>query len=211
MDENTRLACSMHAHLLLIYRNVSARSLNENIASQLLSSYIFLTTRHTFNLRLLPVDEHEVFECLSVQRRVLVTFLHSCTQGTLNRVLESAVRTSTGTGVRRAKGGERRWGYVGGPRSVGRFAVVSNRRRDERSTEEENAVVQTVNAMENMGVSIDLNLAQMTLRSSHLKALDTAIASNEDVTEVFGKILHASGHSTIGRAQRMGTACRPQL
>ena len=186
MDANTRLAATMHSHLLLLYRNVSPRTLNENVASQLLSSYIFLTTRHTFNLTLLPVDEHEVFECLAVQRRLLVTFLHSCTQGVLNRVLESAVRTSTGTGVRRSKGGERRWGYVGGPRSVGRFAVVSHRRRDERAGDEENAPVPTVDAQESMGVEIDLSLAQMTLRSSHLKALDTAIASNEDVIEVFG-------------------------
>ena len=186
MDANTQLACTMHAHLLLVYHNVSARALNENVASQLLSSYIFLTTRHTFNLTLLPVDEHELFECLSVQRRVLVSYLRSCSQGALNRALESAVRTSTGTGVRRAQGGERKWGYVGGVHSGARFAVVSHRKRDERASDDDNAAVQTITATESMGVEIDLSLAQMTLRSSHLKALDTAIASNEDVLEVFG-------------------------
>ena len=180
MDENTRLACTMHAHLVLIYRNLTLSAINENIASQLVSSYIFLTTRHTFNMSLLPVDEHSVFECLSVQRRLLIAYLHRCSQSSLNLVMEAAVRVSTGTGVRRVPpGGERQWGYVAGRLSIGRFAVVSSRHRSEGSV----ATVQEDSAHE----TIDLGLAQLTLRSSHLKALETAIAANEDVITIFGR------------------------
>ena len=186
MDANTRLACSLHAHLILLYRNSQLQSLDEDVASQLLSSFVFLTTRHTFNLQLLSVDEADVWEALSALRRPLVAFLRSCSQSALNTACESAVRVSTGTGVRRLADGAssltRQWGYVAGPRNVARFAVVSNWRREQRA----GGAVQTIGPHDQMGVELDLGLAQLTLRSSHLKALDAAIASNEDVLEVFG-------------------------
>lgn len=36
LDENTRLACTLHAHLLLLYRNTRFENLSEDIVSTLL-------------------------------------------------------------------------------------------------------------------------------------------------------------------------------
>jgi hypothetical protein len=36
LDENTKLACTLHAHLLLLYRNTRLEGLNEDIVSTLL-------------------------------------------------------------------------------------------------------------------------------------------------------------------------------
>ncbi len=66
MDENSKLACTIHAHLLLLYRNVPRAQLNDNIISTVLSSFIFLTTRHTWNMVLLPIPETEMFELMQV-------------------------------------------------------------------------------------------------------------------------------------------------
>lgn len=46
-----------------------------------------------------------------------------------------------------------------------------------------------------LGVEIDIQTIQLTLKSSHLKALDRAIANDEDVVEVFGK--HSMQAATI--------------
>jgi len=67
VDENSRIACSIHAHLLLLYRNVHLEELHEDIVSTLLCGFIFLTTRHTWNMKFLPVPETEVFELLHVR------------------------------------------------------------------------------------------------------------------------------------------------
>ncbi len=67
VDENSRIACTLHAHLVLLYRNMHLEELNENVVSTLLCAFIFLTTRHTWNMKLLPVPETEVFELLQVR------------------------------------------------------------------------------------------------------------------------------------------------
>jgi len=51
VDVNTRIACTMQAHLLLIYRNVDASEMSERIARDLVAASLFLTTRHTWNLK----------------------------------------------------------------------------------------------------------------------------------------------------------------
>lgn len=66
VDENSRIACTIHAHLALLYRNMHLDNLDEDIVSTLLCAFIFLTTRHTWNMKLLPVPETEIFELLQV-------------------------------------------------------------------------------------------------------------------------------------------------
>jgi hypothetical protein len=55
VDENSRIACRLHAHLLLLYRNNHLKELDPNTVSTIMSSTIFLTTRHTWNMNLLQV------------------------------------------------------------------------------------------------------------------------------------------------------------
>lgn len=67
VDENSRIACTIHAHLMLLYRNMHISELDENVVSTLLCAFIFLTTRHTWNMTLLPVPETEIFELLQAR------------------------------------------------------------------------------------------------------------------------------------------------
>ncbi len=117
VDDNTKIACTLHAHLLLLYRNVLLRDMTEDNVSTLLSSFIFLTTRHTWNMLLLPIpvgfvfclarrrvacltcslyrvvarQETEMFEILQVQRRKLTAWLHAASQAQLDFCMEVGV------------------------------------------------------------------------------------------------------------------------
>ncbi len=91
VDENTKMACSLHAHLLLIYRNVPFEDLSTDIVSTVLSSFVFLTTRHTWNLCLLDFCETEIYELLQVTRRKLLRWTRLCKQTDLNQVMEAGM------------------------------------------------------------------------------------------------------------------------
>ena len=94
VDENSRLACNLHAHMLMLYRSCSEEELNMDIVQTILSAQvrflmkasgwaeingvqIFLTTRHTWNLDLLPVPENEIFEILCVLRRRVINWIRA--------------------------------------------------------------------------------------------------------------------------------------
>jgi hypothetical protein len=49
IDRNSRLACDLHAHRLALYRNVLQEALTPGAAKVLVGSFVFLTTRHTWN------------------------------------------------------------------------------------------------------------------------------------------------------------------
>lgn len=66
------------------------------------SGYIFLTTRHTWNMELLQLPETEMFELLAVQRRKLINWLRQCGQKSLNVIMEAIMRVTTGTGIHKA-------------------------------------------------------------------------------------------------------------
>lgn len=196
IDRNTRHLCSLHAHLLLMFRNVKACDYDFDVASTILSSFLFLTTRHTWNLNLLVIPEHQLFEMIAKQRRNLISYLRSLGQSQLNEVLESSIQVTVGTGGRLVAKesthlqSTRSWGYIDGSQSVGRFTVSSTRRKVNRSAELEDVSegnIQTVHPSTELGIEIDTQLIQLTLKSSHLKALDTAIASDLDVQAIFGK------------------------
>jgi len=186
VDKNTKVACRMHTHLILIYRNVPMQDLTLEIASTLLCSMIFLTIRHTWNLNLLEIPEFEIYELLQVMRRRLIKYTRSLEQQDLNELMEAAVRVSTGTGLRksfRLKKKSRNWAYIRGKRSVGRFTVLTARSRFYQLAETK---VKAVDDTGDLGVEIDWQTIQLTLRTSHLKALDNVIARNPDVVEIFG-------------------------
>jgi hypothetical protein len=187
MDTNSRISCGLHAHLLLLHRNLTMDDYNFEAASIISSSILFLSSRHTWNLDLLGgVPENEVFEMMMVQRRNLVGWIRRQPQVVLNDLLEISVRVTVGTGTRIGNNNSSstvtraRWAYVAGMRSRGRFTVVAAHSVDGGNT------IQEVDGNIEMGIEVDLQTAQMTLKSSHLQALDTAIASDPDVQMVFG-------------------------
>ena len=75
MDENVKVACNLYAHLILAYRNVSTEDLNYRIVSTVLSSFMFLSSRHSWNQMLIEVPETELFECMQFTRRKIITWL----------------------------------------------------------------------------------------------------------------------------------------
>ena len=95
VDRNTRLACDLHAHKLLLFRNSHAVGLvNEKTVASLLASFVFLTGRHTFNLPVrqkgaLLVPESEVYELLSHVRHSLVGWRYQ-KRGPIDRVMQTA-------------------------------------------------------------------------------------------------------------------------
>ena len=205
VDDNTVIACQVHAHLLLLYRNYRVEEYTYDIASTLSSSFVFLTTRHTWNLNLLTIPEHEMFEMLMIQRRKLIVWTRLQDHYNLCRLLESCVRVSAGTGCRDpSKSGLHvlnvsQWAYIRGTESSGRFTVSSSFQliipscysEDESSTP--NSSIPLLDPALETGISIDLQTAQLTLKSSHMQALDTAIAADLDVQLIFGsKSMQAS-------------------
>lgn len=189
IDANARTACKLHGYLLLLHRNVTAEEYTFDVASIISSSFLYLTSRHTWNLDVLGIPENEVFEMMMVQRRNLISWTRTQPQSVLNELMESMVRVTVGTGVRASADPDAdkrvslpQWAYIGGPRSVGRFTVASM--RPNAST---NEIIPVIPPEREIGVEIDLQLAQLTLKSSHLQALETAIASDPDVQMIFGK------------------------
>ncbi len=93
IDRNSRLACDLHSHKLLLYRNYHDSDYTAEVVKTLLGSVIFLTTRHSFNKSLsktegarLQMPEPQIYELLQVSRRRLVTWLGHCRQGVLDEV-----------------------------------------------------------------------------------------------------------------------------
>jgi hypothetical protein len=184
VDNNTRIACQLHAHLLLLHRNVLPEEYSFDAASIIASSFLFLTSRHTWNLNLLGIPENEVFEMLMVQRRNLIHWTRQQPQSVLNDLMESVVRVTVGTGIRKCAQVQstNQWAYLSGIRSIGRFTIASTRLDDRM-----NGSIRSLNPNVEMGIEVDMQTAQLTLKSNHLQALDTAIASDTDVQMIFGK------------------------
>eukprot|EP00808_Paulinella_micropora_P008730 g77250.t1 len=230
INRNSRMAADLHAHNLLIYRNVHQMSVQA--AKTILGSFVYLTTRHTWNKferaqgRLL-IPEHQLYEVLSVQRRRLLRFHGALSQGPLDNVLQEVLQVSSSTtGALRASAevvdANNKWSRIAGPRSFGRYAVGSTRSvgPEEGGKEEkgDNAKVESKGKGEAktdesflppplalarqqssmyapvgevadtglLGVEMDLQIGQMTLRSRHLSALPSNVASHPDVKMLFG-------------------------
>ena len=55
IDRNARLACDLHAHRLVCHRNVPLEDMSPAVVKTIVGSFIFLTTRHTWNkVRTIP-------------------------------------------------------------------------------------------------------------------------------------------------------------
>lgn len=245
IDRNSRLACDLHAHMLLIYRSHLPDDMNASVAKVVIGSFIYLTTRHTWNkvmkeeLRL-HLPETELYALLQVQRRRVVEWLKSCKQGVLDEVMQTALQVSSSlTGSFKASAdildAQNRWSRIQGDRSVGRWAVGSTRNvatsvsatsldalgppavRPSSAPEggTPRPALQRQHSFDNdvsevadtgmLGVEIDVQIGQMTLRSKHLAALQTEIANHPDVQLIFGdttmqaSLVESAEHRSIYR------------
>ena len=215
ISRNSRLACDLHSHKLIMYRNMHDSDITPKVVSTVLSSFVYLTTRHTWNkatmkeIERLQMPETEIYELLQVMRRRLVRWCWSASQGNLDYVMQTAMEVSstlTGSiGDENLIDQQNRWSRIKGLRSVGRWAVGSTRtvtvaKSGPLLVEEPNAVnsprlradssdgiVGEVLDDGQLGVEIDLQMGQMTLRSKHLSALPSAVANHRDVKLLFGE------------------------
>lgn len=238
IDRNSRLACDLHAHMLLMYRNHQQDELTATATKTLIGSFIYLTTRHTWNKVIkeefrIHLPETELYSLLQVVRRRVVKWLSNCRQGILDEVMQTALQVSSSlTGSFKASAdvldAQNRWSRIQGDRSIGRWAVGSTRnvataasaksdngpgpmfgaskssgdltaptlgssskdappaRGLQRQASFENDVSEVADTGM-LGVEIDVQIGQMTLRSKHLAALATDIANHPDVRMVFGE------------------------
>ena len=250
------LACNLHAHKLLMFRNVlpddpefGKGGMEEGdtfdysaVVKSISGSFVFLTTRHTWNQassgKVLPkfgietmgfaasaasrttpqpallIPEPELYELLAVQRRRLIEYCLSMSQGPLDLVLQTSLQVSTSSaGVLQRRvvvDSQNRWSRIAGTRSRGRFAVASTRsgvtpatkaiagsppRPQLKRQNSWDRAVGEVSESAFVGVEMDLQIGQMTLRSKHLAALASNIANNPDVMDIF------SGKGTIQASQ----------
>lgn len=100
IDRNSRLASDIHGHILLFYRNHNNNMLTNNIIKSLISSFIYLTTRYTWNKVLieeekLNIPETELYAVLQVQRRRIITWLSRCRQGVLDEIMQTVLQVSS--------------------------------------------------------------------------------------------------------------------
>eukprot|EP00493_Phyllostaurus_siculus_P000641 UN00644 len=100
MDENVKIACNLYSHLVLVYRNTMVDEMNLRTVITLLSSFTFLSSRHTWNQGLLEVPETELFETMQFLRRNLINWMDACPRKEFNEGLQAIVRVTSGAGRR---------------------------------------------------------------------------------------------------------------
>ena len=197
INRNSRLACDLHAHRLICFRNsgggCDGDPMTQTSAVNLISSFVYLTTRHSWNknkreLGRLLLPESELYEILNVQRRRLVGFASGLQQGPLDLVMQTVLDTATSlSGAMRSASndndGSNSWGKLQGCRSLGRFVIVGAGQNLAKPA----AVPSEIEEAGLQGVEMDLQLGQMTLRTKHLAALESEIANMQHVRELFGE------------------------
>ena len=112
---------------------------------------------------------------------------------------------------------QNRWSHIAGDRSGGRWAVGSTRTAMSASDSSSNLdelisaaddsgnAVGVVDDSGHLGVEMDIQVGQMTLRSKHLSALPSEVAQRQDVLDVFGdatiqaSLIQKSEHRTCYR------------
>ena len=146
-DGQVQTACILRAHLAYLFKDVEASDLTTRTVSTLLSSQVFLTTRHTFSLDArehqvqtrsdkkvsgdeswmekwsLEIPDNEVFDLFQKHRAKIYNWLLE-NPDQANEVMESVVRVATLTGTRRRpedSPANRVWVELQIPGGIGRF------------------------------------------------------------------------------------------
>ena len=131
----------------------------------------------------------------------MINYTRTLLQYDFDEVLQAALQVSaSATGSMRAStvvDASNRWSYISGDRSIGRYAVASTRTgaaagppspgvaKLARAPSASQFPKEVVDSKQ-LGVEMDLQIGQLTLRSKHLTALDSKIANLPDVSMIFG-------------------------
>ena len=100
IDRNSRLACDLHAHKFVIYRNYKDTELTPPVVKTVIGSFVYLTTRHTWNKACdegarLAIPETEMYEAMFVLRRRVISWVMRCRQGVCDEVMQTALQMSS--------------------------------------------------------------------------------------------------------------------
>lgn len=194
-DALFQIVANLRAHVLLTMRNCYDDQWTADKLRHAVSIYTFLTARHTWNQNLLSFPEPELFEALQTIRRVILDTAARLKMAGLNKIMESVVAfVADADQLSIARG----WGVfiskstIGVPdiRQRGRYAVCESSARcaleDAQNPNRLHPRIDESRADTDMGVEINLQLMQLTLKSNHLEALNEPMSSDYDVTTVFG-------------------------
>eukprot|EP00434_Breviolum_minutum_P023285 symbB.v1.2.020540.t1/scaffold1725.1/size121579/5 len=150
VDEHMRCACNLHAHAILMLRNVDLEEDGPSTVCKLLSSFAFLSMHHTFNLQDgLDIPEPELFEIYHRHRRHLIVWfekrmekkepgasaLHRRPYKNFNSVLQTVhEQFSALDAASSIDTAEFEWGSIGGDlHNAGRYCVVGLESQPETS------------------------------------------------------------------------------
>jgi len=117
-DKMVRRAANLYAHMILMFRSVTENELKTDVLplKSMVSAFLFLQTRHTWNCNLLEIPEPELFEIMQVQRRTIINCLTGWGKHHVHPVMEACVRVMTATGFIKEKSGAsiRPWALIAG-------------------------------------------------------------------------------------------------
>eukprot|EP00755_Sulcionema_specki_P008255 Sspe_Gene.40443::Locus_19530_Transcript_1_1_Confidence_1.000_Length_7240::g.40443::m.40443 len=187
--EATVIASRVYAHLVLIER---AGTVERSTVTSLVASFVFLTTRHTWNAgKMGEVPEVELYDTLHEWREGLVLWMMRNGESK-GDILWKAVNTATSS-----VGGELdlMWGMVGGEGSLGRFTISEEEVHlmDPQLLREANEGLRKgmygddipegvlVIPEGKQSTEVNLQTMQITFKTAHLRGLDTKVATDADV------------------------------
>ena len=193
LDEYTRIAADLHAHILWVYRSLSQEDMTAANVGDVLASFIYLSTRHTWNQDFLTIPETEIFEIMQTLRRPLTAWLErprgrevpADMRAEFAQVLQLVYLTAIGEELKDPENpmGDTNpvWCYVDGPRNHGRFVVTKRKRLVMKNANEIPVVKDGIHVVE-----VDIQTLELRVRGQSLRALDTDIARNSDIKHLFG-------------------------
>ncbi|CAL1133950.1 unnamed protein product, partial [Cladocopium goreaui] len=177
VDRETQLACQIHGHRVLLLRNLRAEDLNTELVEQLLCSFVFLTSRHTWNEDTLGMPEPELFEVIFEKRLELIAWLEQAPYEDACHVLNAVLRTATGI-----EPGPPAWAIWPEASNRGRYVAIS-----QKLTSVDGRLPMAGTFGDTMPAA-EVNLQSLVFRveGQQMQALDERAAQDPDVLHIFG-------------------------
>jgi len=217
-DRLFAIVSDLRAHVILCFRNCPPDSWTIEKVRRFSSFFTFLSTRHTWNANLLSFPEPELFEVYQNCRRDIIHFVQNLSLPATNDFMESItslVADSEQLAIARGWGVYKSISTLDVPdsRQQGRYGVCESSAKcallSGTNPHRAVSVIDESRPMTDMGVEINLQLSQLSLKSNHLEALNQPMSSDYDVVTIFGvrslqvavveKAQHRQWYRMIGR------------
>lgn len=226
-----RIACGLHAHLVLLHKNVlSETELSAPLVGALLSAQVFINVNwqpSTGGNGIFGVHEHELFDTFESLRHAVLHWL-SVYPTNCDRVMEAIVRTITLAHERRSGSARRvddseeieqkrallarRWMVLDRPGHAGRLLpdteLASISRAFDRLVTAPTYEMYLRASVQAVDTEINLQLGEYTLKNHTLQALPAGIANADDFVSIFGV---ARDSNPIQCVEVQNTTCRTWL